>query len=152
PGSTAAFLNLRGIGERKLADLGPRFLQHIAAYCGAHQLALDAAVGTRPRRTRQRDHEGNDTKRTAFAMFESGASVEQVTTATGRALGTTWGYLAEFGETRPPEQLPPWIDQKTYAAVAEAVKDVGSTYLKPIYQHLKGTVAYEHIRLVVAHL
>jgi len=57
PGSPGAFLDVRGIGERKLADLGPRFLEHIAAYCREHQLALDAAIGDRPRR--QRPHKPN---------------------------------------------------------------------------------------------
>jgi len=52
PGSPGAFLNVRGIGERKLADLGPRFLEHIAVYCREHQLALDATIGDRPRRHR----------------------------------------------------------------------------------------------------
>ncbi|HUI27794.1 MAG TPA: RecQ family ATP-dependent DNA helicase, partial [Candidatus Kryptonia bacterium] len=52
PGSAPAFLNVRGVGERKLADLGARFLAHIAAYCGEHGLALDAAVGDRLRRSR----------------------------------------------------------------------------------------------------
>jgi ATP-dependent DNA helicase RecQ len=53
PGSPGAFLNVRGVGERKLADLGPRFLEHIAEYCRQHQLGLDAAKGDRPRRRRQ---------------------------------------------------------------------------------------------------
>jgi ATP-dependent DNA helicase RecQ len=53
PGSPGAFLDVRGVGERKLADLGPRFLEHIAVYCRQHQLGLDAAIGNRPRRRRQ---------------------------------------------------------------------------------------------------
>jgi ATP-dependent DNA helicase RecQ len=40
PGSAAAFLGVRGVGERKLADLGQRFLDHIASYCRAHGLPL----------------------------------------------------------------------------------------------------------------
>jgi ATP-dependent DNA helicase RecQ len=40
PGSSAAFLGVRGVGERKLADLGPRFLDHIASYCRANGLPL----------------------------------------------------------------------------------------------------------------
>jgi ATP-dependent DNA helicase RecQ len=65
PGSPAAFLNVRGIGERKLADLGPRFLEHVAAYCHEHQLGLDAAIGDRPRRPRP--HKPNLSKEKAFA-------------------------------------------------------------------------------------
>jgi ATP-dependent DNA helicase RecQ len=48
PGSPVAFLNVRGVGERKLADFGQRFLQLIVSYCRANGLTLDAAPGSRP--------------------------------------------------------------------------------------------------------
>jgi ATP-dependent DNA helicase RecQ len=54
PGSAAALLNVRGVGERKLADLGQRFLEQIASYCRANTLPLDAAAGSHPRRERIR--------------------------------------------------------------------------------------------------
>jgi ATP-dependent DNA helicase RecQ len=44
PGSAAALLSIRGVGERKLADLGQRFLDHIAKYCRANGLALGATT------------------------------------------------------------------------------------------------------------
>jgi len=150
PGSPGALLNVRGVGERKLADLGQRFLEHIATYCRTHELSLDAAVGSRPRRERAR--KPNDTKDAAFELFAKASSVQQVTAATGRALGTTWGYLAEFVEARRPHHLDPWIDRETYRAVAEAVQDVGTAYLKPVFDRLHGRVPYEQIRLVVVHL
>jgi hypothetical protein len=39
PLSAAALLSVRGVGERKLADLGQRFLEHIASYCRANGVA-----------------------------------------------------------------------------------------------------------------
>jgi ATP-dependent DNA helicase RecQ len=150
PGSTTTLLDVRGVGEQKLVDLGRRFLEHIAAYCQTHALPLDAAVGGRPRR--ERVGRANETKHAAFELFATGAGVEQVAAATGRALGTTWGYLAEFIATHQPQRLDPWIDPTTYRAVADAVKVVGSAYLKPIFEHLGGTAPYEQIRVVVAHL
>ncbi|MBI3782339.1 MAG: DNA helicase RecQ [Deltaproteobacteria bacterium] len=51
PSSPQGFLNIRGVGQRKLEELGSRFLQHIVEYCSAHGLKLDAATGSR-RRTR----------------------------------------------------------------------------------------------------
>jgi ATP-dependent DNA helicase RecQ len=42
PGSADALLNIRGVGERKLADLGQRFLQTISNYCRENRLPLDA--------------------------------------------------------------------------------------------------------------
>jgi ATP-dependent DNA helicase RecQ len=41
PGSPDALLGIRGVGERKLADLGPRFLEVIATYCHENRLPLD---------------------------------------------------------------------------------------------------------------
>jgi ATP-dependent DNA helicase RecQ len=150
PGSAPMLLNVRGVGERKLADLGQRFLEHIASYCRAKDLSMDAAVGNRPRR--ERIHKPTDTKETAFELFAKGASVEQVTAITGRAISTIWGYLAEFIQTHRPPQLDSWIDQKTYRAIANAVSNVGTAYLRPIFEHLGGKVSYDQIRLVVAHL
>jgi ATP-dependent DNA helicase RecQ len=41
PGSADALLNVRGVGERKLADLGQPFLQAISDYCRENRLPLD---------------------------------------------------------------------------------------------------------------
>jgi ATP-dependent DNA helicase RecQ len=41
PGSPSALLGVRGVGERKLADLGERFLEEIKNYCHVHRLPLD---------------------------------------------------------------------------------------------------------------
>ncbi len=42
PGSPNALLEIRGVGERKLEDVGQRFLDAIADYCREHRLPLDA--------------------------------------------------------------------------------------------------------------
>lgn len=42
PSSADALLGIRGIGEKKRADLGEQFLRHIRDYCQEHALALDA--------------------------------------------------------------------------------------------------------------
>jgi ATP-dependent DNA helicase RecQ len=52
PGSATALLNVRGVGERKLADLGERFLEEISSYCRVKGLSLDA--GSRPYGERKR--------------------------------------------------------------------------------------------------
>jgi ATP-dependent DNA helicase RecQ len=41
PGSASALLSIRGVGERKLADLGERFLEVISTYCRENRLPLD---------------------------------------------------------------------------------------------------------------
>jgi ATP-dependent DNA helicase RecQ len=149
PGSAAAFICVRGVGQRKLADLGPAFLKHIADYCREHGLTLDAALGSRPRRVVDRPHAS---QQAAFDMFAKGCNVQQVMTALDRAESTTWGYLTEFVATTHPPDLEPWVDQQTYRTVAQAIEEIGSLYVKPLYDHLGGRVPYHHIRLVVAHV
>ena len=41
PSTSSALLGLRGVGEKKLADLGQRFLEEIVTYCGENRLQLD---------------------------------------------------------------------------------------------------------------
>lgn len=41
PGSAAALLGIRGVGERKCADLGDQFLDEIKNYCHANRLPLN---------------------------------------------------------------------------------------------------------------
>jgi ATP-dependent DNA helicase RecQ len=62
PGSPAALLGIRGVGERKLADLGQRFLEQITSYCSENDLTVDAAVGSNSsrERTRKTKRQGGD--------------------------------------------------------------------------------------------
>jgi ATP-dependent DNA helicase RecQ len=41
PGSPDALLNIRGVGEKKLADIGQPFLEAISNYCREKRLELD---------------------------------------------------------------------------------------------------------------
>jgi len=44
PSSPAAFATVRGVGQKKLEDLGPQFLAHIGQYCEEHGLSCDVAL------------------------------------------------------------------------------------------------------------
>ena len=41
PSSPLAFATVRGVGQKKLDDLGPQFLPLIREYCDAHGLGMD---------------------------------------------------------------------------------------------------------------
>jgi ATP-dependent DNA helicase RecQ len=43
PSTPAAFLQVSGVGEKKLELYGPAMLQAIRAYCAAHALAMDVS-------------------------------------------------------------------------------------------------------------
>src|SRR5439155_1337015 len=127
PGSPNALLRIRGIGERKAADLGPQFLEVITSHCNSHGLNLNSAT----RADRPQTRKPNDSKSTAFEMFSQGESIERVAEKTGRSPSTACVYLVEFIQNRPSQQLTAWVDEDTYRKVAEAASDLGTVYLKP---------------------
>jgi ATP-dependent DNA helicase RecQ len=149
PGTLVAFSSVPGVGQRKLADLGERFVAQMRAHCEAKGLSLDeTTTGAPPRPTSKI----SGSRLAAQEMFRKGASIETVMQALGRARSTTSEYLAEFIVQAAPASIEAWVDRQTYARVAEAVRQVGSTPLKPIFEKLDGQVPYDTIRLVARHL
>jgi ATP-dependent DNA helicase RecQ len=150
PGSPEALLGIRGVGERKMADLGPRFLEAIAGYCKSHGLPLNTTSNGRAGRKKPKDR--GDAKQKAFELFAQGESLERVAEVTDRAVSTACGYLVEFIQGRPTQSVDSWVTPDTYRKVADVVKELGSVHLKPIFDRLEGTIPYEQIRIVVTHL
>jgi ATP-dependent DNA helicase RecQ len=150
PGSPEALLGIRGVGERKMADLGARFLEAIAGYCKSHSLPLNATSNGRTGRKKSKDR--GDAKQKAFQLFAQGESLEVAAETTDRAVSTVCGYLIEFIQNRPAQSVDSWVTPDIYCKVADAVKELGSVYLKPIFDRFEGTIPYEQIRIVVTHL
>ena len=160
PGTLGAMRRIRGVGEKKLADVGPRFLSSIAEYCKERGLTADVAAVdgvVRPRRRRaaakaEKAEKPQKAKAVAYEMFLRNASIEDVANTLGRAASTAWAYLGEFISRYPTHPLDAWVKKETVQAVAAAADEVGKQYLKPIFDRLGGAVPYEHIRIVVARL
>src|SRR5262249_54374861 len=57
PTTPQAMRLVHGVGEKKLADLGDQFIEHIAAYCRQHERPTDVAYDSwtepAPKRTRR---------------------------------------------------------------------------------------------------
>ena len=154
PATSGALAKVRGIGERKLADLGPRLVAAIAAYCREHGLSTDVPAQAAPVLVTARPKPAGPAtglKLDAYAMFERGANVEEVVEATGRALGTVEGYLEDFISERRPTDLSPWVDAATYRRVEATAKQIGGYALKPVFEALDGKVGYDVIRVVMRH-
>ena len=96
------FRQVKGVGDKKLADYGQAFVDRIVAYCRANQLPSGRAA---PARCRRRLGPAPPavaaaargvTAVQAFPLFRQGLSVPQVAQQLGRAASTVHGYLVEF--------------------------------------------------------
>jgi ATP-dependent DNA helicase RecQ len=146
--------HIRGVGNAKLAEFGEQFVRNIVQYCREQKLELDTATGSRPRR-KLAAQAGRTSmsaqKSAAFAMFARGASIEEVSSQTQRAISTTHEYLAEWIAQTRPASVSPWVDDRTYAMIVDAAAKLNAFRYRPIFDHFGGSVSYDQIRVVIAH-
>lgn len=150
PVTTQSLRQVRGIGEKRLADLGDAIVAEVADFCARHGLKTDQPASIpefiEPPRP------GNAVKEAAFAMFREGRSVDETAAATQRARSTVAGYLAEFIETQRPASIDAWVDAATCERVTTVARTMETPLLKPVFDALGGEISYDTIRLVIAHL
>jgi ATP-dependent DNA helicase RecQ len=153
PTTLDAMSRIHGIGERKLADLGPRFTSFIADLCREQGIAPDQAVGSAPVPDARRPPVGaaSGNRGRYFDLFERGLTIGEAVAQTGHKPGTAAEYLTEFILERKPESVSRWIDDATYRTIVETAVKLGAERFKPIFEHLGGTASYDQIRIVMAH-
>jgi ATP-dependent DNA helicase RecQ len=153
PSTLEGMRRVKGIGERKLADLGERFQEAVTEYCISKQVGMDVggAAGGRVMEI-QRVARPNAVKETARRMFGEGATLEEVVQATGRARSTVSEYLAQFITETRPVSVDVWVAPEVYARIADVAGTLEEVKLKPIYEKLGGTVSWEEIRVTLTHM
>jgi ATP-dependent DNA helicase RecQ len=166
PTSLVLLRQVRGIGDKKLADFGDAILKLIADYCVEHKIATDIAPAKLPTMPAQplataavTKVNRSETRLLAFKLFAEGWNLDDVKHKIERARSTTIEYLAEYIATERPASIEPWVNTALYKRIADAVAGVQkhappeeAWRLGPIFAALDGDVPYDDIRLVVAHL
>jgi ATP-dependent DNA helicase RecQ len=114
PTSTAAFRQLKGVGERKLQEFCPRFLPVIQAHCatynvtgnngaksGGAQGSFDQDLTADWPEMQASEHNpksarANQSKTLALALFARGESLNFVVARTGKSFSTVTNYLRAY--------------------------------------------------------
>jgi len=154
PSSLEGMRDIRGIGEKKLADYGETFLNRILEHAQASNLPLDnwpastapdepAAPTSRPSTV------ARSAKPRSMEMFREGASVEEVAAEIGRARSTVMGYLADFIQAEGIVDPTGWIDPADFDRISAVVGESAVERLKPIYDSFEGQISYDIIRITV---
>lgn len=179
PGSIDRLREIRGFGERRIADLGPGIVAEVAAHCrergqatdvapanptpSAKTLAPDfvpfgAAASAKTMSKNTSKKRGAEAKSQAFALFAQGAAIESTMAQVGRARSTIVQYLAEFIATERPLTLDPWVPEEVNRRVLAAHDQLRATLppeesgrLSPLFAALDGEVPYDTLRLVLTH-
>ncbi len=163
PTSLQGFRGIKGVGETKLRDLCPYFLQIILEYLG-HDGSHGAAVAIeriphedsfqpvfRSAKSKNKPIPGrqsrSDTKRQAYEMFAREASLAEVRIETGRTEATVLEYLCDYLQELAITEPEPWLSTNTYEMIAQAFANVGTERMKPVFEYLNGLASYDDIRI-----
>ncbi|HLF80002.1 MAG TPA: RecQ family ATP-dependent DNA helicase [Dehalococcoidia bacterium] len=152
PTTLVHFGRVRGVGERKLVELGARFVAEISGYCSDHSLPANVTAAPLPQAVRV--HSTAPTtlqKLQAFDLFDKQRSLEEVVAETGRARATVSSYLEDYVVERKPESVDAWVAPDLYRRIEEAAGRVGGSLLRPVFEALEGEVSYDDIRVVMRH-
>jgi ATP-dependent DNA helicase RecQ len=150
PASVDAFRGVKGIGDRKAADFGARFVEAIREYCAANGLSTDNRVVVMPQ-PRPGGSAMNLTREQAFRLFDAGTSVAAAASELGRTPGTMLSYLEEYIATRKPANVDAWVSPERYRVIENAARQSGGTLLRPVFDALDGRASYDDIRIVMKH-
>ena len=131
------------------------FLPVIAEHCRANSLEQDIEPppetgAESPAGVRDEPAAPSPIRERAFGLFAERRSIDEVAQLLGRARSTTLQYLVEYIARERIDSPSPWVDEETFRRVAEAVQHTGAERLKPIFDHLGGSVGYDSIRVSLA--
>jgi ATP-dependent DNA helicase RecQ len=153
PSSLERMRLVYGIGDRKLQDLGERFLRLLVEHCRQHELIMDKAAGPLlPEKPRSQTPRAQTERTQAYNLYRRGTSTADVMQQTGWGRAKVIAYLSDYFKDERPASISAWVSDSIYQRVAAAARQVGTERLKPIYLALGEQVPYDDIRLVLSHL
>jgi len=150
PTDAPAFLQIPGVGERKLADYGGSFMTVISGWLETNdrQTFEPLAAASSPSRPPARTLGGpNGTMILTLDHWRSGETIDEIATRRGLARSTIENHLAqavEGGEKLDPRQFYSEEEEREMAAALDGYEEAT---LKPVFEHLGGRISYGKLRL-----
>ncbi len=145
PQTREQFAAVPGVGQRKLESFYTTFTDAIRAYCTQHDLPLELAPDSAPRRP-ERDRTA--THLLTWDLFEQGKSLDEIAAARGLRPTTLRTHLIQaIREGRHVDRdrlLPP----QRYAAIAAVIRRLGFETMAPVKEALGDGYDFDEIFFV----
>ncbi len=150
PQSGSELRSLFGVGEVKNKRYGHRFLEIIRDHCREHN--IETSQGIHPQPTTAGRSPGSTGKQFRIGQaFVEGQSLQELQEQFQVKRETLVKHLTRYfteGNDLPIDrleaELDPEVDRDT---IAEAFEIHGITLLRPVFDHLGGTVSYSELKL-----
>jgi ATP-dependent DNA helicase RecQ len=151
PQTAKSLLDISGVGQVKARQYGETFLDLIREYSQKHNIP-EKQRPTAPKR--ESKSEAGQRSSQVGQAYNAGESIRSLMARYGVTAGTILDHLVKYsaaGNTlRKDDELQTMISisammQKT---VFEAFAELGTEYLKPVFDRLNGTVSYDDLKIL----
>ena len=148
PTADAAFLAIPGVGERKLIEYSPGFMNAIRDYLQTNArkafapLSISSAPLPRPPKPVV-----NSTAHVSLELWRGGKSVDEIAAERKLTSSTLEGHLASAianGEALDPRAFYTAAEEKEMRSALDGYTEES---LKPIYDHLEGKISYGKLKI-----
>jgi len=160
PQSPDSMLKINGVGQAKAQKYGETFLKLIQGYCQKHGIeeksrSTPESKSMRASSASKIPRNGADPRYiTVGQAYNSGESLQQIADRFGVTRGTIIEHLLTFSNDgnslRQDDELQSMASsgpliQKT---VFDAFNNLGTEYLRPVFERLNGTVSYDELKIL----
>jgi ATP-dependent DNA helicase RecQ len=143
PTTRHEFMRISGVGEKKLAELGPTFMGEIEEYLRSNaKQEFDGSAPT-PRPVKQLGDSEYDTLR----RFRAGQPIEQIARERGLKETTVMGHLGSAAEAGESVQIEAFADAGAQSQIGSAFDELGATNLTAVFERLGGRFDYAVLRI-----
>lgn len=149
PRSPEEMLEAHGVGEKKLADLGERFLALIAEHVGDRPAESDWDDSPLAQAVARRSRKGTHR---AQGLFAEGASIDEAAARLECSPEKAVEKLVAFLREARPRHIRSWVDDEAVEEIGRAARAMRSPEAVRIYDALEGRRPLTEIRIVLAFL
>ncbi|WP_317906987.1 HRDC domain-containing protein, partial [Bacillus subtilis] len=135
PQSLETLATISGVGEHKLSKYGEAFLKTLTQFEKQENagLPLDKAQSTGHKRVSREE---------VIKHFEAGQAPAQIAATLGFSEQTIVKHLIAAEKNNETTGVANLVEKEKAALIRQAIKEVGSSYLKPIKEHAGDGVSY----------
>jgi ATP-dependent DNA helicase RecQ len=147
PQTLAEFAEISGVGSRKLAQYGEKFVDEIRAFCTEQGIALRSERSVTPSIVAEEPGMSHLETRT---LYQQGLMPTDIAHQRQLKLATVMHHLEILLEAGQLNDIDRLVIPERQVVIRNAIEHVGDNTLKPIYEHLGEEYNYDEIKLVRA--
>jgi ATP-dependent DNA helicase RecQ len=155
PQSRESLLKISGVGQAKLRQYGDAFLGVIKPFCEKHGIAERArALTPSPSPKGRGESELGERTRIIAEAFNDGAAIQTLMERQGVTRGTILDHLTKYAmagnklRSGSDLQAATSVTTEEQQAAFAAFDELGTTYLKPVFDKLNGVLNYDELKIL----